>query len=147
MSVPSTANRSRLVRQAVVLSITAGLSHGINVREHLDEWWGYGLFFLFAAATQFIYGLILIVQPWNYDESGGHRDGSRYARHFYLAGIALNAFMVALYLVTRTVGIPLLGPEAGQIEAFSVLGVLTKVVELSLVATLLVLVRRSTQAR
>lgn len=135
-----------LIRWAVTLSICAGLIHGLNVREHLAEWWGYGLFFLFAAAAQFVYGLILIVQPWNYDQTGGPRDGGRYARHFYLAGIAANAFFIVLYLVTRTVGIPFLGPAAGQTEPFTVVGVLTKLVEAGLVAVLVTLARRETPA-
>jgi hypothetical protein len=33
-----------------------------------------------------------------------------------LAGIAGNLAIVVLYLLTRTVGIPLLGPEAGKVE-------------------------------
>jgi hypothetical protein len=34
-----------------------------------------------------------------------------------LAGVAGNLAIVALYLLTRTVGIPLFGPEAGRVEA------------------------------
>ncbi|HYN98267.1 MAG TPA: hypothetical protein VEU28_01180 [Actinomycetota bacterium] len=134
--------RSTVLRSAVILSIAAGLIHGLNVQEHLAEWWGYGFFFLFAAAAQFLYGLILIVQPWNYDETGGRRDGARYARHFYRAGIATNVFLIGLYLVTRTVGIPFLGPAAGETEPFTGLGVVTKLIEAGLVAVLLTLVRQ-----
>lgn len=135
-----------LQRWAVILSISAGLIHGLNVQEHLAEWWGYGFFFLFAAAGQFVYGLILIVQPWNYDETGGRRDGARYARRFFLGGIAVNGFLIVLYLVTRTVGIPFLGPSAGQTEPFTILGLATKLIEASLVAALITLVRRGKRA-
>jgi hypothetical protein len=128
-----------LVKWAVMLSIGAGLMHGLNVSEHLAEWWGYGFFFLFAAAAQFLYGLVLIVQPWNYDQTGGRREGGRYARIFYRAGIAGNAFLIVLYLVTRTVGIPWLGPAAGQTEPFTPLGLLTKCLEAALVASLWIL--------
>lgn len=130
----------------MILSISAGLIHGLNVQEHLAEWWGYGFFFLFAAAGQFVYGLILIVQPWNYDETGGRRDGARYARRFFLGGIAVNGFLIVLYLVTRTVGIPFLGPSAGQTEPFTILGLATKLIEASLVAALITLVRRGKRA-
>lgn len=116
--------------------------HGLNVQEHLAEWWGYGFFFLFAAAAQFVYGLILIVQPWNYDETGGRRDGGRYARHFYRAGIAVNTFLIVLYLITRTVGIPFLGPSAGETEPFTPVGVATKLIEAALVVVLARLIRR-----
>jgi hypothetical protein len=135
-----------LQRWAVILSISAGLIHGLNVQEHLAEWWGYGFFFLFAAAGQFVYGLILIVQPWNYDETGGRRDGGRYARRFFLGGIAVNGSLIVLYLVTRTVGIPFLGPSAGQTEPFTILGLATKLIEASLVAALVTLVRRGKRA-
>lgn len=117
--------------------------HGVNIREHLNEWWGYGLFFLIAAAGQVLYGLVLLVRPWQYDETGGRREGRRQARLFYQAGIAANCFFILLYLVTRTVGIPLLGPAAGRVEAASLLGLLTKVIEAALVASLLTLLRRT----
>lgn len=128
-----------LLKWAVLLSIGAGLMHGLNVREHLAEWWGYGFFFLFAAAAQFVYGLVLIVQPWNYDQTGGRRDGGRYARSFYRAGIAVNVLLIVLYVVTRTVGIPWLGPAAGETEPITAIGVLTKILEAALVASLWVL--------
>jgi hypothetical protein len=132
-----------VLKWAVLLSIGAGLMHGLNVREHLAEWWGYGFFFLFAAAGQFVYGLILIVQPWNYDETGGRRDGGRYARAFYRAGILGNGFLIVLYLVTRTVGIPWLGPAAGRTEPFTAIGLLTKLLEAALVVSLEILARSS----
>lgn len=118
---------------AACLSIAAGLLHGLNVQEHLREWWGYGLFFLLAAAGQLMYGIALVVRPWDYDASGGPRDGSRYARSIYLAGAVATCIFIALYLVTRTVGIPLLGPAAGQTEPVSAIGVVTKLLEGGLV--------------
>ena len=128
---------------AVFLTISAALMHGLNVQEHLSEWWGYGVFFLFAAAGQFIYGLVLIVQPWNYDQTGGRRDGRRFARLFYLAGAGANSSLIVLYGITRTVGIPLLGPAAGETEPFTALGLVTKTLEASLVGVLVVLARRA----
>jgi hypothetical protein len=131
-----------LLRWAVILTVAASLIHGLNVKEHLAEWWGYGFFFLFAAAAQFVYGLILIVQPWNYDETGGRRDGRRYSRRFYRAGVVTNVSLIVLYLLTRTVGIPFFGPSAGTTEPFTPVGVATKLIEAGLVAVLVALVRR-----
>jgi hypothetical protein len=130
----------------VLLSIGAGMMHGLNVQEHLAEWWGYGFFFLFAAAGQFLYGLVLIVQPWNYDQTGGRRDGGGYARAFYRAGIVGNCFLILLYHDARPVGIPWLGPEAGETEPFTTLGILTKGLEGCLVVCLWVMTRSSKAA-
>lgn len=116
--------------------------HGINVQEHLREWWGYGLFFLFAAAAQIVFALILLVQPWRYDQSGGLRDGGSQARAFYIAGAAANTFFVALYAITRTSGIPF-GPVAGQVESLTVLGLGAKLAEVGLIVCLAYLIKGS----
>ena len=135
----------KLVRWCAGLSLAAGISHGLNVQEHLREWWGYGAFFLFAAAGQVFFGLILVVQPWRYDETGGLRNGDRYARIVYLTGIVANCFFIALYVITRTVGIPFFGPQAGRLEPLTVLGLATKVLEASLVILLIALLRGMVQ--
>jgi hypothetical protein len=54
----------------------------------------------------------------------------------YVAGIAGNVAVIVLYVVTRTIGIPLLGPEAGVVEDFSLISVLSKVAEVAIVALL-----------
>lgn len=133
---------TRLCRFAAGLSILASFVHGLNVQEHLVEWWGYGVFFLFAASAQLLYGLVLLVGPWRYDETGGLRDGDGYGRPFYLAGVLMNLGLIALYAWTRTVGIPVLGPGAGEVEPVSVPGILTKVAEALLVICLVRLLRR-----
>lgn len=114
--------------------------HGINVQEHLREWWGYGLFFLFAAAAQVVFALILLVRPWRYDETGGLRDGDSHARPFYLAGAIANSFFVLLYALTRTSGIPFFGPRAGRVEPVTLLGVLTNLLEVALVGCLVCII-------
>jgi hypothetical protein len=115
------------------------------VQEHFEEWWGYGTFFIVASVAQGVYGLILLDVlpipsavirrlPWR--ESA---DGS--SRTFYLLGILGNAAIIALYVVTRTVGIPFFGPEAGEVEALSAISVVSKVIELALIVCLAALVR------
>ena len=66
--------------------------------EHFEEWWGYGAFFVVAAAAQILYVPIVLLWP---------------TQIVLLGGIAGNLAIVMLYLLTRTVGIPLFGPEAG----------------------------------
>ena len=86
---------------AAALSLLAALIHLWVTPEHFEEWWGYGAFFLVAAAAQVLYAPLVLVWP---------------TRIVLLGGIAGNLAIVALYLLTRTVGIPLFGPGAGEVE-------------------------------
>lgn len=126
-----------LVRVAATLSIAASALHAGLVDDHLDEWWGYGLFFIVASLAQGVYGLVLFALParpsW---EATAWR---RWRRGLYKAGVAGNLAVLALYIVTRTSGIPLFGPEAGEVEPVGVLDLVTKGIELLLVACLLAL--------
>ena len=136
----------RLELYAVGLSGAASVVHGIVVPEHLIEWWGYGAFFLIATTAQLGYAILLALQPWRYDETGEFlpEHGASTAQWLYMAGIAGNAAIITLYMVTRTVGIPLLGPEAGQVEALTPISVLSKLLELALIVVLVRLVSLST---
>jgi hypothetical protein len=86
---------------ATALSLIAGLVQLWVTPEHFEEWWGYGAFFLVAAAAQYLY--IPLLLRW-------------LTRSVLLAGIAGNLAIVALYRLTRTVRIPVFGPEAGEVE-------------------------------
>ena len=92
--------RERTLYAAAALSLLAGLIHLWVTPEHFEEWWGYGVFFLVAAAAQILYVPIVLLLP---------------TRIILLGGIAGNLAIVVLYLLTRTVGIPLFGPEAGEV--------------------------------
>lgn len=109
-----------LRRGAALLSAVAGLVHVAVAPDHWAEWWGYGLFFLVVAGAQLAFALILLKRP---------------ARVWIAAGILGNALVVALYVVTRTVGIPV-GPEAGAVEAVAAIDLLSKGTELLLIALL-----------
>ncbi len=107
-----TSNR-RLIRWTAILSILALVAHAIDAPDHLSEWWGYGTFFVIVAAFQFFYGMALFLQPWRYDEDGNERpDADRYGRPYFILGTILTASIIAVYIVTRTTGMPFLGPEA-----------------------------------
>ncbi len=86
---------------AAALSLLAALIHLWVTPEHFEEWWGYGAFFLVAAAAQVLYAPLVLAWP---------------TRIVLLGGIAGNLAIVALYLLTRTVGIPLFGPGTGEVE-------------------------------
>ncbi len=107
------ASDKHLLYWAAGLSIGAIVAHAIDAPDHIAEWWGYSTFFVTASAFQFFYGFGLFLQPWRYDDTGGMRpDGDRYGRPYYLLGIILTAFIIVLYIVTRTTGMPFFGPAA-----------------------------------
>src|SRR5687767_9272314 len=128
-----------IVRVAATLSLLAAAVHAAVVEDHLAEWWGYGAFFIAASLAQGLYGLVLFALPAR--PAWPASDWLAWRRRLYLAGIAGNLAVIALYAVTRTVGIPLLGPEAGTVEAVGALDAASKAFEAGLVACLLVLLR------
>jgi hypothetical protein len=114
-----TASSDRTLYAAASLSLVAALIHLWVAPEHFEEWWGYGTFFLATAAAQLLYVPLLLRWP---------------SRTVLLAGIAGNLAIVVLYLLTRTVGIPFLGPEAGKVEGVGLadVGATTSEVEIAL---------------
>jgi hypothetical protein len=129
-----------LSRWAGGLSIAAGAVHGVVSPGHFAEWWGYGLFFVVAATAQLVLGLALLTDAVN-PRDGGPGWRSMW-RGMVWAGIAGNLLILALYAVTRTVGIPFFGPEAGRIEEVGVLDVVSGACEVAIVALLAVQARQ-----
>lgn len=115
-----------IVYAAAGLSVIAAAIHAALMPEHMEEWWGYGAFFLAAAVVQGAYGIALV----------------RWTRPPVLMfGIVANLAIVALYVWTRTVGIPVFGPDAGEVEEWGTIGLLTALVEVALVGALAALLR------
>lgn len=84
---------SRLILYpTTAFSLLAALIHLWAMPEHFGEWWGYGTFFLATALAQGFYGAALL----------------RWPRHnlLLLLDIGGNLSIIVLYLVTRTVGVP-----------------------------------------
>ena len=64
MNVRHAAYRLRSALYPIAaLSLIAGLIHLWVVPEHFEEWWGYGTFFLVAAAAQIGYAPLLLRWP------------------------------------------------------------------------------------
>jgi hypothetical protein len=136
MSVSSQATRSDavLLYAAVALSLIAALIHLWVMPEHIEEWWGYGTFFFVCALAQVLLALGLLRRP---------------SRLLLLLGAGGNLAIVILWLVTRTAGIPLLGPHAGEVEGVGVLDLACTLAEVGIVAGLGALAMRglSTEGR
>jgi hypothetical protein len=109
------------LRAAAALSLLAAAMHLWVVPEHFEEWWGYGAFFVVLAVAQGLYALVLLRWP---------------SRAFLLLGVASNLAVAILWLVTRTTGMPLLGPHAGETEGVGVLDLACTLGEVGIVAGL-----------
>jgi len=116
--------------------IVTGSAHGLVTQEHFQEWWGYGVFFLAAAVCLIGFGLALITEAIDPRYMPG--DIRRVRRLVYACGALGNLSLVVLYVLTRTVGIPL-GPGAGTVETVGALDVIAKASELLAVLGLTVL--------
>jgi hypothetical protein len=104
---------TRYIYWAAWLSIGALVAHTIDAPDHLREWWGYSTFFITAGAFQFFYGLGLFLQPWRYDETGAVRVQAEQQGHpYYVAGLAMTVCTIVAFVISRTTGIPWLGPDA-----------------------------------
>ena len=139
--IPARTFHGRLRYVAGLLSLATAAIHGLVIPEHLAEWWGYGVFFIGATVVQGLYGLWLIGAlrgPHDSSNAAFSLDDRPLSRFVVLAGILGNAAIVALYIVTRTVGIPFLGPEAGVIEPITLISVISKLFEVALIACLIV---------
>jgi hypothetical protein len=107
------------------LSLVAALIHLWVMPEHFQEWWGYGAFFLVAGVAQVVYVPLLLRWPNQ--------------TVLLLLGIAGNSAIVLLYLFTRVVGVPLFGPEVGEVEAVGIIDVCATFSEAAIVVALGVL--------
>lgn len=127
MALPvRTAERDRIADGAFIAALasgSAGIIHLSVVAEHMVAWWAYGAFFLVVGIAQVASGLVLL---------RGAREG------FVSAAVLGNAAVILLYVVSRTVGVPV-GPEheAHQLEGSGPLDLAATAAEVVLVVSLL----------
>jgi hypothetical protein len=136
-------DRPAALRLAGSLALAAAGVHLLAAPEHLAEWWAYGAFFLGAAVAQTLFGLALWMLAGGDDtwpEALGGDDLALGERRLLLLGIAGHAAIAALYVESRTLGVPL-GPEAGLVEPVTALDLASKLVEAALVLALARLLR------
>src|SRR5437773_6152901 len=91
--------------------------------EHFEEWWGYGLFFVVVALFQAFYAFGLLSPKVRILRE----------RPYLVTGLFAHMMLIQFYVITRTVGIPLFGPHAGEAEAVGVLDLISKVLEVAAV--------------
>ena len=114
----------RLVLAAA--AIGAGLIHLAYAPEHLREYRPLGVGFLAAGVLQVLWGLFIAV---------------RHSVRALLLGSVFSLAFIGVYLVSRTVGLPL-GPEAFHPEAFGAADLLCCALEVPVAFGALLLARR-----
>lgn len=115
---------------AASLTIETGLLHLIACSDHFREWWGYGVFFLVVALCQIVGGAALLVKS---------------SRGLYLTGIVGMAIVLAVWAVSRTVGVPI-GPEGVGPEPIGLLDGACTLLEVTVICFLLRLLRHPSPA-
>jgi hypothetical protein len=106
---------------AAALSLAAAGIHFAVIQEHLDVDVGEGVFFFGIGVFQLIWAQAYLL-----------RDDRRIA----VAGAAVNAAVVVLWAVSRTVGLPF-GPTPGVPESIGLVDLLATAFEIGLVGLLL----------
>lgn len=112
---------SAAVHTSAALSLAVALIHLWASPGFFEVWWGYGAFFLAAASAQGLFAVALLRWP---------------GPMVCLTGIFGNLAVVALYLVTRTSGVPI-GPHATKAEEAGALDLTATALELATVVFLL----------
>lgn len=121
-------NRMRLLRySAAVLAITTGVTHVLLVQDHLKESLIFGVFFAVSGTALIAYGVVI-----------SRFDFRKFIAYYYL-GIIGTVALIALYLFTRIVTVPLL-PES-EPESVSILDVIVQITEGLLLIVLIYMVR------
>ena len=130
------ARRRRVEKFVGACALVSGGAHGLVTQDHFQEWWGYGVFFLATAICLIGFGLALITDA--IDPRYMQGDVHRLRRLMYAGGALGIVGILGLYVLTRTVGIPI-GPGSGSVESVAGIDLVAKVTELLAVAGLVVL--------
>ena len=122
--------RPYLLGSLASLSVGAAAIHFAVVFEHFAEYTLYGVFFLVISWAQIIWPVILLWRP---------------SRLWLWLGIAGNAAVIAVYVASRTAGLPF-GPDLHSAESVGALDVVSCVLEFGLIAVCAALLWRPSLA-
>jgi hypothetical protein len=114
-----------------LLSGGAAIIHFTVIGQHLHEFWLLGAFFAAAALAQLAWALLAMVWP---------------SQRVWVAGAVGNALVIAAWIFSRTVGLPL-GAEAGQAEPVGFADTLSTAYELLLVVGATTLARSAVTSK
>jgi len=103
---------------AALLVFASSFVHSLVTADHFEEYWLFGAFFAVVTCLQALWTALIFGDPSN--------------RRILLAGAVGNGALVAVWAISRTVGVPL-GPHAWQPEPAGVADVLSTLDELGAV--------------
>lgn len=133
---PAAAEQPRTARpptavavDLALLSAGAGIIHLAVLGPHLREFWLFGVFFAVVGLAQLAWPLLVMTRP---------------SRGIWLTGAVGNALVVVVWVLSRTVGLPLAG-DAGHAEPVSFADALSTAYEALLVAGAVTLTRSATR--
>jgi predicted branched-subunit amino acid permease len=101
-AAPAAVVHSARIQLLIGLSAVAGLIHGKAFIDHVEHYWLFGVFFAFLTYAQVLWA----VQLWRRPDD----------RRLFKAVVVMSLGTVAIWFVSRTVGLPI-GPWAGRPEA------------------------------
>lgn len=132
LSAPRRLHGGTVLLPLVALGSAAAASvHFVVMPTHFKEAAIYGSFFAVAASLQVAYAVLVLARP---------------SRALLVVGLVGNLLVIVLWLVTRTVAIPL-GPAAGTTEAVGGLDILATAFESLIVVSAASLLCRGKQER
>lgn len=114
---PELTAAERIVGAACGISVAASMIHASYIVPHFQEYFLFGLFFVVSAVFQLVWGMVV----WN----------RRNDRTLLIAGAVVNLAIVVLWIVTRTVGLPI-GPEPGQTEVAGLHDIIASIDEVAI---------------
>ena len=117
--------RAWLIR-ATILAVSLGLIHILATPLYFEQWLGYGVFFFTAAVLEVMHSMALAVSPPS--------------RLLLWLGIAGNGAILALWVLTRTIGVPF-GPMAGEVLPLGLFDGLAQILVVTQIVHLAVLLR------
>lgn len=100
--------------------------HFAVLSDHFEEYWAYGVFFAVVAWLQVLWPILLLLRP---------------SPALLISGATGNAAVIAVWVISRTAGVPL-GPGSGVAEPAQFIDILATVYEGLIVAVCLMLMRR-----
>lgn len=128
-TVNSSSVRRALANCLILFSAGAAAIHFAVIADHFDEYWAYGLFFAIAAWLQVLWAIGL---------------AAGVKRRLIVAGALGNALIIAIWIISRTSGLPV-GPDAGSPEAVEFVDVLASGFEALIVLGGVVVLRDSAE--